>query len=137
MTHEPLQHSLALAHASPVSAQNEGWPQIPLAQYVEQQSLPFMHVLPNVRQDGLSAAQCPLTHLRLQQLSSEVQVWPSFVHAAPQVPFTQRTLQQLVSNMQDAPCAPQLGGPWQVPLLPQTPGPPPGHPQQSDAVVHA
>ena len=32
ITHEPLQHSLGLAQASPVSAQNEGCPQIPPAQ---------------------------------------------------------------------------------------------------------
>jgi hypothetical protein len=98
---------------------------------VEQHSLSLVQEFPNVWQFGLSAAQLPVTHLRLQQLSSEVQVWPSLLQLAPQVPFTQRTLQQSVSKVHDPPWGRQFGGPWHVPLLPHVPGP-----QQSDAIVH-
>jgi hypothetical protein len=72
--------------------------------------------------------------LRLQQLSSFVQVWPSSLQRAPQVPFTQRTPQQSVSTTHDAFWGWQLGGPWQVPLV-HTPGPPVGQGQQSDGLV--
>jgi hypothetical protein len=75
-------------------------------QRLEQQSPFFVHVLPAVLHDVLSAAHLPVVHVPLQQLASEVHASVSAVHAAfAHAPATQLRLQHSVGEPHDAPAA--------------------------------
>jgi hypothetical protein len=107
----PAQHSVSVAHTSPVCVQNDPLVHLPLVQSFEQHSVLVVHALPEVRQApfrGTQTFEPPSTmpHVPLQHSDDVVQAWLSVVHwEAPQVPLLQTNVQQSCGIAQVLPAA--------------------------------
>jgi hypothetical protein len=117
----PPQQSGPCEQVSPFWMQNdeaiEQWPDV---QSCEQHSELWVHALPDVLHDLLSAMQVPPEHVPLQQSVPAVQACPSDTHACvPHCPPTHESEQHWIDVVHGAPAASQLTGapPMQAPAL--------------------
>jgi hypothetical protein len=112
-----LQHSPSLPQVSLLAWQKYALLHWPLAQRLEQHSVPAMQLEPRTLQTPpLTEAHVPLVQLPVQHSLAAVHKAPTFLQAiAPHLPLTQLALQQSVLTLQAA-----LSG-WQKMVAPHFP----------------
>jgi hypothetical protein len=112
IVHTPPQQSAAWLQTSPFWMQNDdAIEQRPPVHRCEQQSDDWLHALPEVLHDALSALQVPPEQFPPQHCALVEHAWPSEVQApAEQAPLTHESVQHSVAAVQVAPVASQFTG---------------------------